>query len=463
MFELDKTSFAKFLAEQRKAKGYTQKELAEKLFISDKAVSKWERSLSMPDISLLIPLAEILEVSVTELLEGRRLAPDSEMNADKVEELVKKALTLSEETPENRQIRKERRQKNAVIFCGCSLFMILETLALIWPLTKFISGAESPAAFSASLGGIISTLVLGGLAFGFGIYFWFFMKERLPLYYDQNRISVYVDGIFNISMPGISFNNRNWPHMAKALRIWSAATMVTAPPVCLLPAFFHELFPVTSVAWLPFFLQMTVLILYLVGMFVPLYVLDRKYSSQNITETNETLTAQNGTLSAESCGSIYTNGTLSAESNNTTGTGTTQAIRKRKKTALIIFVLAMLLLVFFIPFICRTVGVTNSGIRIGYVQQYTLQEWSASYRRLDGMVSKTIYPKSGSCAYIIDIKTTQGTLSIEMTDSAGNVFFSAEDMQPGSYDVTISGVTRIKITGKDHTGSFSISAVTVPL
>ena len=71
MFEMDKTSFGKFLAEQRKSKGYTQKMLAEKLYVSDKAVSKWERGLSMPDISLLIPLSAILEVSVTELLEGR--------------------------------------------------------------------------------------------------------------------------------------------------------------------------------------------------------------------------------------------------------------------------------------------------------------------------------------------------------------------------------------------------------
>ena len=71
MYEIDKEAFGKFLAQQRKAKGYTQKALAEKLFVSDKAVSKWERSLSMPDISLLIPLSEILEVSVTELLEGR--------------------------------------------------------------------------------------------------------------------------------------------------------------------------------------------------------------------------------------------------------------------------------------------------------------------------------------------------------------------------------------------------------
>ena len=69
MFEVNKESFGSFVAEQRKAEGYTQRELAERLFVSDKAVSKWERGLSMPDISLLIPLAEILEVSVTELLE----------------------------------------------------------------------------------------------------------------------------------------------------------------------------------------------------------------------------------------------------------------------------------------------------------------------------------------------------------------------------------------------------------
>ena len=45
MFEIDKTQFGEFLASQRKRKGYTQKELAQKLFISDKAVSKWERGV----------------------------------------------------------------------------------------------------------------------------------------------------------------------------------------------------------------------------------------------------------------------------------------------------------------------------------------------------------------------------------------------------------------------------------
>lgn len=47
MFEIDKKTFGIFLSEQRKAKGFTQKELAEKLFVSDKAVSKWERGGSL--------------------------------------------------------------------------------------------------------------------------------------------------------------------------------------------------------------------------------------------------------------------------------------------------------------------------------------------------------------------------------------------------------------------------------
>ena len=100
MFEINKNTFGEFLAAQRKEKGYTQKELAARLFVSDKAVSKWERGLSMPDISLLMPLADILDVTVTELLEGRKLDQTVSMNTGQVETIVKKALNFSDETPE---------------------------------------------------------------------------------------------------------------------------------------------------------------------------------------------------------------------------------------------------------------------------------------------------------------------------------------------------------------------------
>ena len=69
---MDNEKMGAFIAELRKEKGMTQRELAAKLNITDKAVSKWERCLSLPDIALLAPLAQELGVSVGELLEGER-------------------------------------------------------------------------------------------------------------------------------------------------------------------------------------------------------------------------------------------------------------------------------------------------------------------------------------------------------------------------------------------------------
>lgn len=60
----------KFISRKRKMKNLTQKELANKLHITDKAVSKWERGLSLPDISVLILLSEILNVGLYDLLKG---------------------------------------------------------------------------------------------------------------------------------------------------------------------------------------------------------------------------------------------------------------------------------------------------------------------------------------------------------------------------------------------------------
>ena len=59
--------------EARKKLNITQKELAEQLSITDKAVSKWERGLCLPDISILLPLSQILGVNLYELLKGEKL------------------------------------------------------------------------------------------------------------------------------------------------------------------------------------------------------------------------------------------------------------------------------------------------------------------------------------------------------------------------------------------------------
>lgn len=69
---MDNTKTGFLIKKLRKEKGMTQKELADFLHITDRAVSKWERGLCAPDISLLEPLAEILGISIAELIEGKR-------------------------------------------------------------------------------------------------------------------------------------------------------------------------------------------------------------------------------------------------------------------------------------------------------------------------------------------------------------------------------------------------------
>ena len=74
---MDQQKTGQFIAEMRKEQGLTQRVLAEKLLISDKTVSKWECGNGLPEISLMLPLCEILHISVNELLSGERLQ-DSE-------------------------------------------------------------------------------------------------------------------------------------------------------------------------------------------------------------------------------------------------------------------------------------------------------------------------------------------------------------------------------------------------
>ena len=65
-----------FISERRKAKGWTQSQLAEKLEITDKAISKWETGRSMPDLSLFMPLCTLLDVTLNELFAGERIAEE---------------------------------------------------------------------------------------------------------------------------------------------------------------------------------------------------------------------------------------------------------------------------------------------------------------------------------------------------------------------------------------------------
>lgn len=211
-YEIDKEKFGAFLARLRREKGLTQKELAERLFVSDKAVSKWERCLSLPDVALLLPLADCLGVSVTELLRGERTT-QPQLPVEEVEALVGSALRMGgEEHAERRTGRRRWRLACALcILAGAAETAVLRLLGFPW----------------AALGSAV--LLVEGLNLVFALWLCFWAKERLPAYYDENRISIYSDGVFRLSLPGVRINNSNWPHILRAMRMWLLGTMALFP------------------------------------------------------------------------------------------------------------------------------------------------------------------------------------------------------------------------------------------
>ena len=70
---MDLLKSGKIISNARKNKNMTQKELADKLCVSDKAVSKWENGKSFPDVATLIPLSEILDLNLYDLIKGEDL------------------------------------------------------------------------------------------------------------------------------------------------------------------------------------------------------------------------------------------------------------------------------------------------------------------------------------------------------------------------------------------------------
>ncbi len=220
MYELDKAAFGHFLAQLRREKGMTQKELAATLYVSDKAVSKWERGLSVPDISLLVPLAEQLNVTVAELLQGRRVEEERRFTREETEDLIRKAVTFSAEPPERRQARTK---KYLPVYVICCVLGVAEALA-VW------------AAGLADIEGALALLIIG-VVFGvvYGAYAMFWMAETLPRY-DENRIYNFAQGAFHIHIPGIYYNNRNWKHVLRAFRVWSMASLVLVPGLSCLSA-----------------------------------------------------------------------------------------------------------------------------------------------------------------------------------------------------------------------------------
>lgn len=87
-------SIGETISSLRKKKGLTQNELAEKMNVTDEAVSKWERDLSCPDVNTISRLAEVLDVSVEELLNAKEQRKTSDNSKDLIG-LIFKAISIA--------------------------------------------------------------------------------------------------------------------------------------------------------------------------------------------------------------------------------------------------------------------------------------------------------------------------------------------------------------------------------
>lgn len=117
---MEQRKIGKFIAKSRKAQGLTQRQLADRLSISDKTVSKWECGKGLPEVSMMMPLCEILNMTVNDLLSGEKVS-----DADYRKKAEDNMMDLIKENEEN------KKQMVLSVICGVITVIAVCSLAII--------------------------------------------------------------------------------------------------------------------------------------------------------------------------------------------------------------------------------------------------------------------------------------------------------------------------------------------
>ena len=117
---MDQQKTGRFLKELRKAKNLTQEQLAERLNISGRTVSRWETGNNMPDISLLVELAELYDVSIPEIIDGERKSETMEKEVKEVAEKMSDYAGTEKET-----LIKNIRNLSLMGVCALAVYFLL--------------------------------------------------------------------------------------------------------------------------------------------------------------------------------------------------------------------------------------------------------------------------------------------------------------------------------------------------
>lgn len=144
---MDQIKTGKFIAQMRKEQGLTQSQLADKLFISNKTISKWETGKGLPEVSLMLPLCEILGINVNELLTGEKISI-----AEYKEKAEENMMNLVQEAQESK--------KKLIISAVVAFLSVLSAIPLILVSEMF----EMPVAARIALFAIAMTVLVIGIA-----------------------------------------------------------------------------------------------------------------------------------------------------------------------------------------------------------------------------------------------------------------------------------------------------------
>lgn len=212
---LDAATLGTFIARIRAERGLTQRELAERLYVSDKTVSKWERGLSLPSVPLLMPLAEALGLSISELMSCEESPGEKNVERNEADRLIAASLRLSDATLTGRQ-----RALRIMAFLGTVTVWSVLTANVVF--SHNIDTLAQALSDPAVTGGLLMLVAMA--------YFSFCCHETLPAYYDENRISFVAQGPFRMNLGGLMrIHNGNWPAICRAGR-WSAGIAAVLLP-----------------------------------------------------------------------------------------------------------------------------------------------------------------------------------------------------------------------------------------
>lgn len=158
---MDQLKIGRFIQLKRKEKGLTQAELAEMLNITDRAVSKWERGIAMPDSSIMLELCRILGITVTDLLNGEMV--DMENYSNKNEQAIMETLKMKE--------------KSDKLLLRAEVFIVVASIALLLVVSALCAIFVKSEGLAAAIVLVTLASIMPGLLFAMRI-------EQVAGYYE---------------------------------------------------------------------------------------------------------------------------------------------------------------------------------------------------------------------------------------------------------------------------------------